>query len=311
MQTNLWVMLKQGLRAVRRAALPWLVALWAPVVWAQSGQDTLVRMQQTGRIALGAHDGSVPLSYLDGAGRHIGYHMDVCLRIVEAVRLKLELPVIKVITVPTTVATRLALLNNGSIDIECAYNPVRNATLSQALLSHATMLAETRVMSTRAEAQLSLATLGGRTVGVIGGSSAASALRLVGRKTGSRINEVFGRAAEDTFALLSGGRVDAVAMPVHNLLAQRVAAADPGRFVLIEGSLLSEPLGLMFRLQDEELHALANEVLAGMMRSGEMARLYDKWFIRAIPGLSQPLGLPLPEVLKTWFQAPGSEMLNL
>jgi glutamate/aspartate transport system substrate-binding protein len=311
MKSKYWSALKTWWQVWCRTALVWFIGLFAPAVLAQGTHDTLVRVQQTGRIVLGAHDSSMPLSYLDANGRHIGYHMDVCMRIVEALRLKLDLPSIQVITVPTSAATRLALLNNGSIDIECAHNPVRSAALAQALLSHSTLLAETRLMSTRALPDLNLAALGGRTVGVVGGGSAVAALRLLARKHGVRINEQFGRGAADTFGLLDSNRVDAVAFPVPFLLAQRALSAEPGRFVLVDGVLVTEPLALMFRLNDEELHALANEVLAGMMRSGEMERLYDKWFNRVIPGLSQPLGLPLPEQMRLWFQAPGSEMLHL
>jgi len=81
--------------------------------------------------------------------------------------------------------------------------------------------------------------------------------------------------------------------------------------VLIDGVLRTDPLALMFRLNDENLHALANDVLAGMMKSGEMARLYDKWFTQPVPGLPQPVGVPLSPALRALFNAPGSEVLGM
>jgi glutamate/aspartate transport system substrate-binding protein len=302
----------RGLAALAQLGLAGLLGLsHGPCPAAATGDDTLVRLSQTGRIVLGASDNAVPLSYLDSSGAHIGYHMDVCLRVVKAIQQRFDLPALKVVTVPTTPATRFALLNNNTIDIECADNAVRASSLSQALLSHATMISEIHLMTTVDRPPLSLATLGGRSVGVVGGSSAVPALRALARKGGSKITEVYGRGADESFSMLEAGLVDSIAFAAPTLMAQRARSATPARYLMLDGVLLAEPVALMFRLNDEKLHALANEVLATMMKNGEMARLYDKWFVKPIPGLPQPMGLPLPAALRTLFDAPGSEMLSM
>jgi ABC-type amino acid transport substrate-binding protein len=102
---------------------------WGPLARAQGNEDTLLRISQSGRIVLGVRDTAIPLSYLDASGAHIGYHMDVCLRLVAAIRQRFDLPQLKVVTVPVTLSTRFALLNNNTID-------TLNAAITQSTLRH-------------------------------------------------------------------------------------------------------------------------------------------------------------------------------
>ena len=300
-------------RALRQLAA-W-AALCAGVVVAGPAvadeMDTLHSLARSGRIALGVRDTAVPMSYLGPAGLHIGYQQDICLRVVAAIRQRFDLPQLQVVNVPTTLANRHALLNNRSIDIDCGPNPVNAAALQQALISHATYVTEVKVM-TRAEfAGRTLVEQATRPVGVVVGSSAVPALRTLTRNVGLKPVEVTGRSDGEVFAMLEQGRVESVAFSVPSLLAQRGQSADPTRYVMRDEVLRTEYLALRFRLDDERLHALANEVLATLMRSGEMAQLHDKWFMQPVPGLPLGLGLPLPPALRKLFSEPGSEMLAL
>lgn len=298
------------LRWSRRTTPWWLVGLLL-MNGAKAADDTLAKVLERGRIVLGVQDHSAPLSYLNESGQHIGYHVDICLKLVKAIQRRLELPDIKVVTVPTNLATRFALLNNNTIDIECAHNAVKSSTLSHALFSHATMVSEIRLMTTTQHADMDLEHLGPRSIGMSPGDSSVVALRTLARRQGTRVTEVYARQVRDVFGLLVNGQAEAVALPLPYSMAQRALAADPAGYVLVNGVILQEPIALMFRLNDESLQALANEVLVGMMKSGEMARLYEKWFMKPIPGFSQAIGLPMPPVLRTWFEVPGSEMKTL
>ncbi len=292
--------------------LAWLL-LWAPPLARAAGPvpDTLLRIVQTGRIVLGARDSALPLSYLGPQGDFIGYHIDLCMRVVAALRQRLDLPQLKVMVVPTTLATRYALLNNGTVDIDCGHNAVNPGSLQQVLMAHATFLSHTRVM-TRAEFQgRALAEFAGRPVGVIVGSTAVPALRARARDSPLKFTEVAGRTAGEVFQMLEQGRVEAAAFAEAYLMAWQMRGGEAQRWVLLDGVLRTEPVALMFRLEDERLHALANEVLAALMRSGDAARLYDKWFMQHVPGLPLPVGLPLGPGLQRLFNAPGSELAEL
>lgn len=281
-----------------------------PTPAAAQSDDTVVKLERQGRIVLGARDAEMPLSYLDASGRHVGYHIDICQRIVTAIRQRFDLPNLQVATVPTTQASRFALLDNQTIDIDCGHNAVNPTALRQALLSHATLAVDVRLMTTAGRADQGLASLDGRRIGVIVGSSAVPALRSLARNAAMQPTEVFGRNPADTFALLRNGRVDAVAFSMPYLLAQRALSGEPKRYVL--GPVLrSEAVSLMFRLGDERLHALANEVLDAMMRSGELAQIYERWFTQPIPGLPAALGLPISPATQELFDDPGREMLKM
>lgn len=271
-------------------------------------QDALAaRFAKAGRIVLGTRDAAAPVAYLDDQGGHIGYHMDVCQHVVEVLKAQLGLPQLRVVTVPTNLATRFALLNNRTIDIDCGDNPIKPSSLSQALFSHATLLPELGLMI-RADTAVTMDNLNGKSIGLETGSSAALRLRTLGRLKSATIKQVLFRSTAEAFAQLTEGSIDAVAAPIANLIGLRQLSGAPARFRLLEPVLLREPVGLMFRLEDEELHALANDTLSQLMKSGEMARLYDRWFTRAIPGLNAALGLPMPAALRELFNTPGSEI---
>lgn len=273
--------------------------------------DSLLRMASSGRITLGVRDTTVPLSYMDAGGAHVGYHLDVCQHVVGAIRRRFDMPALKVVVVPTTLATRFAMLNNHTVDMDCGHNTVNPAAMQQALLSHATLIVDVQIMTREDTAVRSVADLNGRTVGVVVGSTAVPALRVAARKAQLKVREVPSRHEAEAFQLLEQGRVDAIAFSTPYELAMRARAAEPRRFVLLDTVLRTDPVALMFNLEDERLHGLANEVLVGLMRSGEMGRLYSKWFEQPIPGQPQPLGMPLPPRLMRLFSQPGAELLEL
>ena len=277
---------------------------------ADPADDTLLKLAQTGRITLGVRDHLPPTLYRNAQGESVGYQMDICKRVVDAIKQRFDLPGLKVVTVTSTFATRFALLNNGTTDLDCGPNPINAAGLRQALFTHADLLSETRVMGRADNTGLSFASLQGKTVATVAGNTVTPLLRAHLRKSSIQINEVFGRHADEVFAMLEAGRVDAVLLNEPYLLTMRAASATPERYVLLEGALRTEPIAMMVRLQDEKLLALINEVVASMMRSGEMERLYNRWFVEPPPGQRVGLNMPLPPALRALFARPGSEMLE-
>lgn len=277
---------------------------------ALAAEDTLLQMHRSGRISLGVRDQAPPTSSLDASGGHVGYHVDICKRIVQAIRQRFDMPALQVTTVTTTLATRFSMLNNGTIDIDCGHNAVTSAGMQQALFAHATLVTDLRAMTVVENQSLSLAGLDGRTVGTIVGSTALPLIRSLARKSQMKITEAHGRTSQEAFALLEAGRVDLVVFAEPYLLAQRARSGNPARYVLLDGVLRTEPVALIVRLSDEKLLAVANEVIDAMMRTGEMERLYRKWFVDPLPGQKDGLNLPLSPKLRALFANPGSEMMD-
>lgn len=268
----------------------------------------MLKVVTQGRIALGMNDDAFPVSYLDGRGEHVGYQVEVCERVVQALRQRLDLPNLKIIPISVNRATRLSLLNNGTIDIACSFNPVTRAGLQQALFAHADLLSPTKVMARSELASTPLAQLGGKTISTLVGDVSLARLRAHARQAQMQVKENYGRTATDAFSLLETGRADVVMLPEAQLLALRERSQNPDRFVMLEGTLGEDPVALMFRHNDEKLVTLANEVIDAMMRTGEMARLYNKWFVEAGPDQQRALNLPLSPRLQAMFAEPGSEM---
>lgn len=278
---------------------------------ADTGENTLLKMAQTGRITLGVSDFDKPTLYRSESGEPMGYHMDICKRVVDAIKQRFDLPGLKVVTVTSNLATRFSLLNNETTDIDCGHNPVNASGLRQALFTHAALLTETRVMTVDDNKELSLANLDGKAMGSIVGNTSLPLLRARLRQSKMKVTEVFGRNTTEVFSLLESGRVDAIMLSAPYLLSARESTSKPSRFVLLDGALNVEPIALMVRLNDEKLLQIINEVIDSMMRSGEMERLYKYWYTDPIPNIRNGLQLPLPEALREMFKHPGSEMLNL
>jgi len=277
---------------------------------ALANEDSLLRMRSTSRISLGSSDHAVPTSFVDATGTHVGYHMDVCNRIVQAIRQRFDMPALKITTVATTLATRFAMLNNGTIDIDCGHNAITGAGLQQALFAHATLISDLKAVTIAENRGQSLASFDGRTVAVVVGDTAIPLLRAAARKSQAKVIEAITRDAAAAFSLLAAGRADLVILPEAIMIAQRNRTKDPSRFVFVEGSLRTEPVAVMVRLSDEKLLDVANEVIDAMMRTGEMERLYRKWYVDPVPGLGEGLNLPPSPKLRALFANPGSEMLD-
>jgi glutamate/aspartate transport system substrate-binding protein len=300
-----------ALGALRRACLG--MALSAGVLAAApalAAEDALLQMHRSGRISLGVRDQAPPTSSLDASGVHVGYHVDICNRIVQAIRQRFDMPALKITTVTTTLATRFAMLNNGTIDIDCGHNAVTSAGMQQALFAHATLVTDLRAMTVVENQSLRLGSLDGRTIGTVVGGSELPLIRSLARKSQMKVTEALGRTSQEAFALLEAGRVDLIALAEPYLLAQRARSGNPARYVLLDGVLRTEPVALIVRLSDEKLLAVANEVIDAMMRTGEMERLYRKWFVEPLPGQKEGLDLPMSPKLRALFANPGSEMMD-
>src|SRR6202171_4669792 len=106
------------MKSFHRIALSLLAFGVAAGVSAQELTGTLKKIKDTGTITIGYRDASIPFSYLDDSQKPIGYSMDLCYKIVDAVKAQLKLPDLKVALQPVTSATRIPLIANGTADME-------------------------------------------------------------------------------------------------------------------------------------------------------------------------------------------------
>lgn len=282
--------MKRLLRASQ--ALLALAALCLGTAQAADG-PTLTRVRETGVIVIGYRPASLPFSFLDAQLRPTGYTVELCDRIVDAVRQKLQLPDLEVRRVEVASATRLPLVINGTLDLECGITTNTAERARAQAFSLTIFIAETRLMTRAGERVQGLTDLRGRTVASTIGTTSIQHLAKVNEEQGLNIRILGGLDDPEGFQLLRSGRAEAFLMDdvlLRSLLAQQGSGVDDYR--ISDQALTVEPYAIGLRKGDPQFKALVDGVLAGLYRSGEIHAIYRRWFESPLP--PQGLNLKLP-----------------
>ncbi|MCE4536580.1 amino acid ABC transporter substrate-binding protein [Pelomonas sp. P7] len=254
---------------------------------------TLTRVRETGVIVIGYRPASLPFSYLDAQLRPTGYTVELCDRIVAAVRERLQLPDLEVRRVEVASATRMPLVINGTLDLECGITTHTAERARHQAFSLTVFVAETRLMARAGERVQSLADLRGLPVASTIGTTSIQHLAKANEQQGLGMRILGGLDDPEGFQLVRSGRARAFLMDdviLRSILAQQGPAADDYR--LSDQSLTVEPYAIGLRKGDPQFKALVDGVLAGLYRSGEIHAIYRRWFESPLP--PQGLNLKLP-----------------
>jgi glutamate/aspartate transport system substrate-binding protein len=289
-----------------RIALYLLLAAAAGAVPAQA-QDagTLKKVKESGSITLGIRESSYPLSYLDDRQQPVGYHIDVCNRIVDAVKVHLKLPALKVQHQAVTSQNRIPLVSNGTVDLECGSTTNNEARQKQVAFAPTTFVTNVRMAVKKASGITSLGQLGGKPVATTTGTTSVQLMRAHEKGKGLDFKEVYGKDHADAFLMLETERAVAFIMD-DNLLAGLIATAKTPADYSIVGEVLSvEPIAIMLRKDDPAFKKLVDDTVTGLMKSGELEKLYARWFLSPIPPKNVNLNFPMSEQLKKLIKSPG------
>jgi len=258
---------------------------------------------------MGVRDSSGALSYTLGDGKYAGYHIEICQRILanleKSVGRKLEVKYQSV-----TSQNRIPLMQNGTIDIECG-STTNNATRQKDVAFAVTTFVEEVRMAVKANSGItSVNQLNGKKVATTTGTTSVQHLRRHERANGVNFDEVFGKDHADSFLLLESGRADAFVMDGQILAGNIAKAKSPADF-RIAGEVLSvEPIAIMFRKDDPAFKKAVDDSIIGMIKSGELARLYDKWFMQPIPPANTALRLPASDATKAAWAEPNDRPME-
>jgi glutamate/aspartate transport system substrate-binding protein len=254
---------------------------------------TLTRVRDTGVIVVGYRPASLPFSYLDAQLRPTGYTVELCDRIVAAVREKLQLPDLEVRRVEVASATRMPLVINGTLDMECGITTHTAERARNQAFSLTFFVAESRLLTRKARRVQRLSDLRGQLVASTIGTTSIQHLAKVNEEQALGIRILGGLDDPEGFQLLRSGRAAAFLMDdvlLRALLAQQGQGADDYR--ISDTAMTVEPYAIGLRKGDQQFKALVDEVLAGLYRSGEIHAIYRRWFESPLP--SQGLNLKLP-----------------
>src|SRR3954468_18098898 len=273
----------------------WLaVALTAVALGAHAqANDTLAKIKASGKAVMGVRESSAPLSYTLGGGKFTGYHVELCQRILKAVA-----PGAAIEYTPVTSANRIPLVQNGTVDIECGSttnNTARQKDVSFALTTYVT---EVRTAVKASSKINSIADLNGKTVATTTGTTSVALLRKNKRAQNIQFNEVYGKDHADSFLLLESGRADAFVMDDNILPGLIASSKSPKGYAIVGETLNVEPIAIMMRKDDPAFKKAVDDQIRAMIKSGDMDKLYAKWFMQPIPPKNTSVNLPMGEVLK-------------
>jgi glutamate/aspartate transport system substrate-binding protein len=284
-----------------------LAALVALPVAAQDLTGTLKKIKDTGQITIGHRESSIPFSYLDDKQQPVGYAMDLCAKVVDAIKADLKLPALKVNYQPVTSANRIPLLQNGTIDLECG--STTNSVERQKTVSFGPTYFVINVTAAvkKNSGIKTLADLNGKTISTTSGTTAVPLLKQYERTKAADIKEIYGKDHAESFLLLAQDRVAAFVMDDVLLAGQIANAQNPGEYMIIKESLRTEPYSMMLRKDDPQFKALVDKTITGVMKSGEVNKIYAKWFLNAIPPKGVNMSFEESQALREAFANPNDK----
>ncbi|MEO8299641.1 MAG: amino acid ABC transporter substrate-binding protein [Burkholderiales bacterium] len=273
---------------------------------AQTG-DTLKKIKDTGAVTMGVRESSGGLSYTLGDGKFVGYHVELCERVISDVRKQLGLSTLTTRYQPVTSQNRIPLVVNGTVDIECGSTTNNAARQKDVAFAVTTYVEEVRIAVKAASGITSIAQLNGKSVATTTGTTSVQLLRRHERANGVDFKEVFGKDHADSFLLLESGRADAFVMDGQILAGNIAKSKNPAEFKIVGEVLSVEPIAIMVRKDDAAFKTAVDNSLKAMMKSGDIAKIYDKWFVQPIPPANKPIGLPASENTKTAWANPNDK----
>jgi glutamate/aspartate transport system substrate-binding protein len=282
-------------------------AIAALLVAGLAQAQTLDKIKSSGTATMGVRESSGALSFTLGDGKFAGFHVEVCQRVLADVQKSLGLAKLDIKYLPVTSQNRIPLVQNGTVDIECG-STTNNATRQKDVSFAVTTFVEEVRIAVKANSGItSIAQLKDKNVATTTGTTSVQLLRRNERAAGIDFKEVFGKDHADSFLLLESGRADAFVMDGQILAGNIAKAKNPADFRIVGEVLSVEPIAIMIRKDDPSFKKAVDDSIIAMMKSGEMAKIYDKWFVQPIPPSNTRVGLPVSDATKAAWATPNDK----
>jgi glutamate/aspartate transport system substrate-binding protein len=262
--------------------------------------DTLKRIRDTGAITLGVRETSVPFSFLDAQNQPQGYSVDLCLRVAEAIKAELKMPRLDVKYLPVSSASRIPSLVEGRIDLECGSTTNTRDRQKQVAFAYTTFVAGIKMLVRKASNVNSIEDLRGKSVVVTVGTTSEKIIKAMNDERALKITIIESKDHGESFRAVDEGR--AVAFPMDDVLLYGLIsrAKKPDDFAVVGKYLSVEPYAIMLRRDEPQFERIVNRALIELFTSGEIRRIYAKWFN------TKDLTVPLNQYLKEAFAAPNT-----
>ncbi|WP_234263756.1 amino acid ABC transporter substrate-binding protein [Hydrogenophaga sp. NFH-34] len=294
---------------MKKALFVAAAVLASSTVMAQAN-DTLKKIKDSGAVTMGVRESSGALSYTLGDGKYVGYHVELCQRVLADVQKQLGLAKLDIKYQPVTSQNRIPLVQNGTVDIECG-STTNNATRQKDVAFAVTTFVEEVRIAVKANSGItSIAQLAGKTIATTTGTTSVQTLRKHERANGVDFKEVFGKDHADSFLLLESGRADAFVMDGAILAGNIAKAKNPADFKIVGEVLSVEPIAIMIRKDDPAFKKAVDDSLKAVMKSGEIASIWNKWFEQPIPPANTKVGMPVNDATKAAWANPNDKPME-
>jgi glutamate/aspartate transport system substrate-binding protein len=270
----------------------------ALAVPAAAQEGTLKKIKDSGSITIGHRDASIPFSYYDDKQQPVGYAVDLCLRIVDAVKSELKMPRIDVKYQLVTSANRIPLMANGTIDLECGSTTNNLARQEQVWFTITHFVTANRWIAKKSANIRSLADLKGKTIASTAGTTNIKQITEINGAQNLGMNIISANGHPEAFQMVETGR--AVAFVMDDILLYSLAAQSrtPADYAISSEALSVEPYGIMLRKDDVSFKKVVNAAMTNLYKSGQINPIYEKWFQKPIPPKGINLNIPMSDQFK-------------
>ncbi len=257
---------------------------------AQTVDGLVKKIRDTKSLTIGHRETSIPHSYIDNNQKVVGYSIDLCLKIADALRQELGLPDLEIKYVPVNIQNRMALVSNGTVDLECGSTVNTLARQRQVDFTLVPFIAADRVMVKKDSGIKEVEDLNGKVAAVPQASTSEKVLSQLAeaKKLNIKVNQI--RDHADALIAVESGRVDAYVTDDIILYGLATKARERGSLIVVGRALSYAPYGIMIQKNNPTLLLVANRTLARLFRSGELQSIYGQWF--------DQVGFPLTDEMK-------------
>ena len=273
---------------------------------AAAQEGTLQKVKSSGSITIGHRDASIPFSYYDDKQQVVGYAVDLCLRIVDAVKTELKMPKLETKYQLVTSANRIPLMANGTIDLECGSTTNNLDRQKQVWFTITHFVTANRWVAKKSANLKKLEDLKGKTIVSTAGTTNIKQITEINGQQNLGMNIISANGHPEAFQMVETGR--AVAFVMDDILLYSLAAQsrNPKDYEISAIALSVEPYGIMLRKDDTEFKKVVDAAMTNIYKSGEINKIYDKWFLKPVPPKGINLNVPMSEQFKKVIANPTS-----
>jgi glutamate/aspartate transport system substrate-binding protein len=281
-----------------KRALSILAVLALALPLGAAAQDTLKKIRDGGSITIGHRDASVPFSYYDDKQQPVGYAMQLCGRIVDAVKNELKMPKLEVKYQLVTSANRIPLMANGTIDLECGSTTNNLERQKQVWFTITHFVTANRWVARKSAKLNQLADLKGKTIVSTAGTTNIKQITELNGQQNLGMNIISANGHAEAFQMVETGRAVAFVMDdilLYSLVAQ---SRNPGDYAISAEALSVEPYGIMLRKDDTAFKKVVDAAMANTYKSGAINAIYERWFLKPVPPKNINLNVPMSDSFK-------------